>query len=248
MIERGCEWHSKNRKEAEKWYDMAATKASHSDDDNVNNARYRLGRMYEEDEAFDKAEELYKRPFRHSGCGCGLGRIYEHRGREYLDKAMKKYEEVAEHGDNVSGHRCYALYQLGVMYEKLGGEGVRSPGDRKSARGKVPEDPEASYRKAVSCYRTAAESLEDDTQPRVADKKRNGVHDSPLASWVEEVTRKEDDERRLGSCADAQYALGRMYEDGRGVGKDETKAREWMEKAGMHGHKKAREWLERQRG
>ena len=39
--------------------------------------------------------------------------------------------------------------------------------------------------------------------------------------------------------AEAQYKVGEMYEVGKGVPKDNARAREWLEKAANQGHRKA---------
>ena len=47
--------------------------------------------------------------------------------------------------------------------------------------------------------------------------------------------------------ADAQFALGKMYERGRGVPKDVATARQWYERAAAAGHAQARRALARAR-
>lgn len=54
--------------------------------------------------------------------------------------------------------------------------------------------------------------------------------------------RSETENPRPG-LPDAKFALGRMYYLGRGVEKNDTKARKWFERAAVTGHQAAADWL-----
>ena len=67
------------------------------------------------------------------------------------------------------------------------------------------------------------------------------VHDdemvSPLA-WRSEM------KDSVSGLSDAKFALGRMYYLGRGVEKNDKKARKWFRRAAVTGHQAAADWLQ----
>ena len=262
MCEIGCEWHPKNRKNAEEWY---------RDSNDKHNALYRFGRLYEAEgdkessdsnkaELYKKAEKLYKQArkshkerYLHPGAEYRLGRMYEKRGRREgskpdIEEAIKRYSNVVECGKPELGYVRYAHYRLGCVYERLGCKAARGEDGQESNNG---DNANACYRKAEEHYRKAAELPEDDKRRRDTDSKRSAGRDSPLTSWVDLQVRKEDDHRLCEARKQARDALRRMYnnysyKDRLGVGKHGFDAveMEMMARAAEQGNETAMDWLD----
>ena len=246
----------KDRENAEKWYCKAEDSAYDRDKLNCLYRLGRLyeakGDEYEakgdeessdtnKAELYEKAKEFVRKgivrkgeegsylrvdPSPHPGVECGLGRMYEKRGRPEAKTGHRKSNSAVLECCGVwrtrGGIRPGRSYGLGCVYERLGCKAARGGDCEGSDSG---DSANVCYDKAEGHYRKAAGLPGDDKRRRDADPKRNAAHDKSLASWVDSKVREEDDKRlrdahdkamrHSGACTNA---LGRQ-EEGRDLWK-----------------------------
>ena len=185
----------------------------------------------------------------HPGVECGLGRMYEKRGRPEaqnpdIEKAIKRYSNVVEYGELEQGYVRYAHYGLGCVYERLGCKAARGGDGEGTDSG---DSANVCYNKAEGHYRKAAGLPGDDKRRRDADPKRNAAHNKSLASWVDSKVREEDDKRLRDAHDKAMKALRSMYERGLGGRKKggfDVLEMEMMARAAEQGDETAMDWLD----
>ena len=208
---------------AAEWYRKSAEQGNAE-------AQYSLGSMYENGEGvskdLDKAVEWYRKSAEqgYADAQYNLGIMYE-KGKgvsqDYV-KAVEWYRKSAEQG------KATAQGQLGYMYGQ--GRGI--------SQDKV---------KAVEWYRKSAEQGNAVAQYNLGIMYENGRGVSQdyakAAEWYRKSAEQGDTRavewyRKSAEQgnADAQYALGYMYENGRGVSQDHAKAVEWYQKAAEQDH------------
>ena len=198
-------------------------------------AQYYLGKMYEDglgvSQDYIKAVEWYRKSAEQGNAKaqCQLGTMYE-KGRGVsrdFAKAVEWYRKSAEQGN------ADAQCNLGFMYRN--GLGVS-----------------LDYAKAVEWYRKSVEQGNVTAQNNLGYMYEQGLGDSQdyakamdmyvLDKGVIENYAKAAKLYRKSAeqgYAEAQYNLGRMFENGRGVSKDYAKAVEWYRKSAEQGEVRA---------
>ena len=229
-------------------------------------AQYNLGKMYyngrgvSQDNA--KAVEWYRKSAERGNADaqCNLGYMYSNGLGVSQDKvkAVEWYRKSAEQGNAV------AQYNLGIMYEK--GKGVSKDyvkaveWYRKSAeQGKADAQCNLGYMydngmgvsqdnaKAAEWYRKSAEQGNASAQYNLGIMYENGRGVSQdyakAAEWYRKSAEQGDTRavewyRKSAEQGNvtAQYNLGYMYHDGRGVSRDHAKAVEWYRKSAEQGN------------
>lgn len=206
-------------------------------------AQYRIAKLYEEGKGFekskDKAMEWYEKAAR-GGHLCAKLRLFG-----YIDKVLTNEQRAAmgdlykKHGYFKEAAKCYEeshyFVKLGELYE-----------DR--------DDSEQSYEEAAKLYRKTAY-----TQWGMGDlnaqfhlgrlyENGNGVEQSyeEAAKWYRRASEIDEDyfysvDFNYSPCgnADAQFHLGRLYENGTGVEQCFSTATTLYERAGWQGHVEA---------
>ena len=219
---------SRDDAKAMEWYRKSAEQGNAD-------AQYNLGIMYEygygvsKDNA--KAVEWYRKSAEQGNAKaqCQLGTMYE-KGRGVsrdFAKAVEWYRKSAEQGN------ADAQCNLGFMYRN--GLGVS-----------------LDYAKAVEWYRKSVEQGNVTAQNNLGYMYEQGLGDSQdyakamdmyvLDKGVIENYAKAAKLYRKSAeqgYAEAQYNLGRMFENGRGVSKDYAKAVEWYRKSAEQGEVRA---------
>ena len=193
-------------------------------------AQCKLGYMYGQgrgiSQDYVKAVEWYRKSAEQGDADaqCNLGYMYEN-GRGISQdnaKAVEWYRKSAEQ------EYAYAQYNLGIMYEN--GRGVSQ-----------------DYAKAVEWYRKSAEQGDADAQCNLGYMYINGLGVSEDYAKAAEWYRKSAEQGNARAVewyrksaeqghATAQYYLGYMYENGRGVSQDNAKAMEWFRKSAEQGN------------
>ena len=229
---RGVEQDSKK---AIEWYQKAADRGLHG-------ALYTLGKMYEDGRGVEqnnrKAVEWYwKAAEQHSiGAPYKLGEMYEYgKGVEQNDEeAVKWYFRASKHDTDTGGRK-----KLSEMYETSRGIG---PGDEE----------------AFKWYSNAAKWGSPDAQFILGIMYANGrgipQNDGKAVKWLQKAAQQRDAVTpfRLGyrkvfqeAHVQAQYKLGELYANGRGVVQDDEIAVEWFRKAARQGDAAAQNELAR---
>ena len=193
-------------------------------------AQYNLGIMYENGRGVSqdnaKAVEWYRKSAEQGDATaqCNLGYMYECGlgvSQDYA-KAAEWYRKSAEQGHAV------AQNNLGIMYEN--GRGISQ-----------------DNAKAVEWYRKSAEQEDADAQYNLGKMYEYGRGVSQDYAKAEEWYRKSAEQGNARAVewyrksaeqghATAQYYLGYMYENGRGVSQDNAKAMEWFRKSAEQGN------------
>ena len=214
---------SQDNAKAVEWYRKSAEQGNAV-------AQYNLGIMYEKGKGvskdYVKAVEWYRKSAEQgkADAQCNLGYMYDNGMGVSQDnaKAVEWYRKSAEQGNAV------AQYNLGIMYEN--GRGVSQ-----------------DNAKAAEWYRKSAEQGNASAQYNLGIMYENGRGVSQdyakAAEWYRKSAEQGDTRavewyRKSAEQgnADAQYALGYMYENGRGVSQDHAKAVEWYQKAAEQDH------------
>ena len=216
---------SQDNAKAVEWYRKAAEQGNAGGQCNLG-YMYEYGRGVSQDYA--KAVEWYRKSAEQGDATaqCNLGTMY-YLGRGISQdnaKAVEWYRKSAEQG------HATAQYNLGIMYRK--GLGVSQ-----------------DNAKAVEWYRKAAEQGDADAQYYLGKMYYEGqcVGGSRNYDKAAEWYRKSAEQGNAKAVewyrksaeqgnADAQYYLGYMYENGRGVSQDNAKAMEWFRKSAEQGN------------
>ena len=222
MYEEGLGVSQDNAKAVE-WYRKAAEQGHAT-------AQCNLGIMYENgrgvSQDYAKAVEWYRKSAEQGDADaqCNLGYMYINGlgvSEDYA-KAAEWYRKSAEQGHAV------AQNNLGIMYEN--GRGISQ-----------------DNAKAVEWYRKSAEQEDADAQYNLGKMYEYGRGVSQDYAKAEEWYRKSAEQGNARAVewyrksaeqghATAQYYLGYMYENGRGVSQDNAKAMEWFRKSAEQGN------------
>lgn len=220
-------------KKAIEWYRKAA-------DRGLSGAQYTLGLRYEDGRGIEqnnrKAVEWYRKAAEQHSIGAPykLGEMYEYgKGVEQNDEeAVKWYFRASKHDTDTGGRK-----KLSEMYET--GRGI-GPGDEE----------------AFKWYSDAAKWGSPDAQFILGIMYANGrgvpQNDGEAVKWLQKAAQQRDAVTpfRFGyrkvfqeAHVQAQYKLGEMYANGRGVPQDDGEAAKWYRKAAEQGYPAAQNKL-----
>ena len=190
------------------WYAKAAATFKEAAEQGDAEAQFCLGDMYKE--------------------GKGVPRNNA-RAQQWYAKAAATLKKAAEQGNDD------AQYRLGTIYKE--GKGV--PRDGAGAR--------QWYTKAAATFTKAAEQGDAEAQFRLGDMYKKGIgvprNGDIACQWYAKAAAQGHDaglnaltQLAERGHADAQYRLGTMYKEGRGVPQDDGRACQWYAKAAAQGH------------
>ena len=255
LYERGSRGVKRNYVEAAKWCEKASEQGhkqatevfyvlSHlkAAESGSSIAQYTLGNMYYVGQGVQKddaeAAKWYRKAAEqdHVEAQRKLGNMYYAGAGVQKDdaEAAKWYQKVAEQGD------ADAQYRVGKMYED--GIGVQK-----------------DYTEAAKWYQKVAEQGDADAQYKLGKMYENGIgvqkDYTEAAKWYRKAAEHGNSsakeslavlESRIAAeqgDADAQYKLGKMYENGQRVSQSNYTAERWYKEAAEQGHTEAFKYL-----
>ena len=209
---------------ARQWYTKAAATFKKAAEQGDADAQYRLGTMYKEGKGVPRNDDM--------SC-----QWYAKAAAQKHEAGLNALKQLAEQG------HADAQLSLGNMYAN----GIGVPRDGGMARQWDAKAARQSHKVNLSVLKQLAEQGHADAQFRLGDRYKEGKgvpRDGDMAcQWYAKAAAQGHDaglnaltQLAEQGNADAQYRLGTMYKEGKGMPQDYVRACQWYAKAAAQGH------------